>query len=218
MNMNKESAKFSVAVGIVFSLGLSVMLYRSLANDFEHEKNSISQSDSEVVEEMVEEAVGDINSNVEVVELVEEVNEDEESVSVEREEDSSSSQSIDEKLDEGVNKEEVKAVINVDTSLPKLVGIDARKKTSSDEEIPYIPGFVMENGVYTCELNNGYNSVIKIKKVKEDGVSKIIVRVGAEVMEDEQLKSIIRIILDYYKGCKWEFVYNGDSSCFEIKL
>lgn len=240
MKLNKYIKNITLISVITCSIGLCTFLYNSFAKDVglvdekledaEKEESNKESSESEDIvlegDELGDDSgvVGESSDSLEedVVNGTDnEVKEDDAEVDIEIDDNEKKEESIisQEEVDKVEDKVEmqVKALIEADVNLPKLVGINASKNNSTTG-MPLLPGFKNENGVYVCNLNNMYQSEVRMYETEENGVKKVILKVGYEVVEDGQLQGIVKTVLNYYSGCKWEFVYKGIDSHFEILI
>lgn len=227
MKLKKYSKNISFVSVTILGLALCTALYSSSANNAELEGES--GSDEVMIED--EELVDDGNEGeieeVEQEDIENELHEgiDENSgglVEIVEDEDDEEAKEGEEDIQENVDDEtqkkgDKKELVIRNSNLPKLVGIDATKD-GIDEGMPLLPGFKEEDGKYICEVNNIYETKIIMYKYKEDNKDLVIIQLGGEVIEDEQVQGIVKLILDYYSGHKWRFVPSGVSSYFEIEL
>lgn len=241
MKLNKYIKNITLISVIACSIGLCTFLYNSFAKDVglvdekledvEKEESNKESSESEgivlgeddvegddsgVVEESSESLEEDVVNGTDNEEKEDNAEVDVEIDDNEMKEESIISQEEIDKVEDKVEMQ-VKALIEADVNLPKLVGINASKNNSATG-MPLLPGFKNENGAYVCSLNNMYQSEVRMYETEENGVKKVILKVGYEVVEDGQLQGIVKTVLNYYSGCKWEFVYKGIDSHFEITI
>lgn len=236
MKIKKYIVQISTLSLILLSAG--TMMYKSLADEI-----WLNQDDAEenfVDGDIVGSEEADENKETENIEDV--VVDSDEGVSTEEDDSEEKDEVVKEdEVQENENKEPVdsekkeeaavKATVSIDKTLPKLVGVDVTKKNTQKEDLPILPGFTkvdVEDGyedveIYECKTNNAYDTVIRMYKTTEKNgegkvIEKVMVRTGFEVTEDKMLQSIVSVILDYYKNKKWEFIYNGNESYFEIYL
>lgn len=221
MKIKKYIAEISVLSVVLLSTG--AIIYKSLAdetnlsqevNEEEIQVDEESVQESEIKEELKEEG-----SEKEEVEDVEADDEHEQSSNeVEQITNDTATEPVELKKESVVSYS-----VTADKSLPKLVGKDVSKSNSLKDELPLLPGFRLSGDMYICNVNNLYDTEIRMYKVTEKDekdvlVDKVIVMTGSEVIYDKQIQDIVSVVLNYYENKKWEFIYNGDHSYFDIRL
>lgn len=221
MKIKKYIAEISVLSVVLLSTG--AIIYKSLAdetnlsqevNEEEIQVDEESVQESEIKEELKEEG-----SEKEEVEDVEADDEHEQSSNeVEQITNDTATEPVELKKESVVSYS-----VTADKSLPKLVGKDVSKSNSLKDELPLLPGFRLSGDMYICNVNNLYDTEIRMYKVTEKDekdvlVDKVIVVTGSEVIYDKQIQDIVSVVLNYYENKKWEFIYNGDHSYFDIRL
>lgn len=222
MKIKKYIVEISVLSVVLLSTG--AIIYKSLAdetnlsqevNEGENKVDEEPVQESEIKEELKDEE----GSEKEEVEGVEADDEHEQSSNeVEQTTNDTATGPVELKKESVVSYS-----VTADKSLPKLVGKDVSKSNSLKDELPLLPGFRLSGDMYICNVNNLYDTVIRMYKVTEKDekdvlVDKVIVMTGSEVIYDKQIQDIVSVVLNYYENKKWEFIYNGDHSYFDIRL
>lgn len=221
MKIKKYIAEISVLSVVLLSTG--AIIYKSLADETnlsqEMNEEEIQVDEEPVQESEIKEELKEEGSEKEEVEDVEADDEHEQSSNeVEQITNDTATESVELKKESVVSYS-----VTADKSLPKLVGKDVSKSNSLKDELPLLPGFRLSGDMYICNVNNLYDTVIRMYKVTEKDekdvlVDKVIVMTGSEVIYDKQIQDIVSVVLNYYENKKWEFIYNGDHSYFDIRL
>lgn len=221
MKIKKYIAEISVLSVVLLSTG--AIIYKSLADETnlsqEVNEEEIQVDEEPVQESEIKEELKEEGSEKEEVEDVEADDEHEQSSNeVEQITNDTATESVELKKESVVSYS-----VTADKSLPKLVGKDVSKSNSLKDELPLLPGFRLSGDMYICNVNNLYDTVIRMYKVTEKDekdvlVDKVIVMTGSEVIYDKQIQDIVSVVLNYYENKKWEFIYNGDHSYFDIRL
>lgn len=222
MKIKKYIVEISVLSVVLLSTG--AIIYKSLADET-NLSQEVNEGEIKVDEEPVqeseikEELKDEEGSEKEEVEGVEADDEHEQSSNeVEQTTNDTATEPVELKKESVVSYS-----VTADSSLPKLVGKDVSKSNSLKDELPLLPGFRLSGDMYICNVNNLYDTVIRMYKVTEKDekdvlVDKVIVMTGSEVIYDKQIQDIVSVVLNYYENKKWEFIYNGDHSYFDIRL
>lgn len=221
MKIKKYIAEISVLSVVLLSTG--AIIYKSLADETnlsqEMNEEEIQVDEEPVQESEIKEELKEEGSEKEEVEDVEADDEHEQSSNeVEQITNDTANEPVELKKESVVSYS-----VTADKSLPKLVGKDVSKSNSLKDELPLLPGFRLSGDMYICNVNNLYDTVIRMYKVTEKDekdvlVDKVIVMTGSEVIYDKQIQDIVSVVLNYYENKKWEFIYNGDHSYFDIRL
>lgn len=221
MKIKKYIAEISVLSVVLLSTG--AIIYKSLADETnlsqEVNEEEIQVDEEPVQESEIKEELKEEGSEKEEVEDVEADDEHEQSSNeVEQITNDTATEPVELKKESVVSYS-----VTADKSLPKLVGKDVSKSNSLKDELPLLPGFRLSGDMYICNVNNLYDTVIRMYKVTEKDekdvlVDKVIVMTGSEVIYDKQIQDIVSVVLNYYENKKWEFIYNGDHSYFDIRL
>lgn len=221
MKIKKYIAEISVLSVVLLSTG--AIIYKSLADETnlsqEMNEEEIQVDEEPVQESEIKEELKEEGSEKEEVEDVEADDEHEQSSNeVEQITNDTATEPVELKKESVVSYS-----VTADKSLPKLVGKDVSKSNSLKDELPLLPGFRLSGDMYICNVNNLYDTVIRMYKVTEKDekdvlVDKVIVMTGSEVIYDKQIQDIVSVVLNYYENKKWEFIYNGDHSYFDIRL
>lgn len=221
MKIKKYIAEISVLSVVLLSTG--AIIYKSLADETnlsqEMNEEEIQVDEEPVQESEIKEELKEEGSEKEEVEDVEADDEHEQSSNeVEQITNDTATEPVELKKESVVSYS-----VTADKSLPKLVGKDVSKSNSLKDELPLLPGFRLSGDMYICNVNNLYDTEIRMYKVTEKDekdvlVDKVIVMTGSEVIYDKQIQDIVSVVLNYYENKKWEFIYNGDHSYFDIRL
>lgn len=221
MKIKKYIAEISVLSVVLLSTG--AIIYKSLADETnlsqEVNEEEIQVDEEPVQESEIKEELKEEGSEKEEVEDVEADDEHEQSSNeVEQITNDTANEPVELKKESVVSYS-----VTADKSLPKLVGKDVSKSNSLKDELPLLPGFRLSGDMYICNVNNLYDTEIRMYKVTEKDekdvlVDKVIVMTGSEVIYDKQIQDIVSVVLNYYENKKWEFIYNGDHSYFDIRL
>lgn len=221
MKIKKYIAEISVLSVVLLSTG--AIIYKSLADETnlsqEVNEEEIQVDEEPVQESEIKEELKEEGSEKEEVEDVEADDEHEQSSNeVEQITNDTATEPVELKKESVVSYS-----VTADKSLPKLVGKDVSKSNSLKDELPLLPGFRLSGDMYICNVNNLYDTEIRMYKVTEKDekdvlVDKVIVMTGSEVIYDKQIQDIVSVVLNYYENKKWEFIYNGDHSYFDIRL